>query len=211
MGIINEDDKPEMKKMFQKMAGEVSLLVFVKPSECRFCKETKEICHELADVCDKIVVETYDIENDKDVAEEYGVDKAPAIVVLGEKDYGVRYYGVPAGYEFTGLVEDIIDVGNGTTALSQETKDVLAELKDDYHLQVFVTPTCPYCPRAVRLAHMMAIESKRITADMVESSEFPELAMDYEVLGVPKIIVNEDRSFEGALPEPMFLKKVIGE
>ena len=40
-------------------------------------------------------------------------------------------------------------------------------------MQVFVTPTCPYCPAAVRMAHSLAIASDRVTADMVESIEFP--------------------------------------
>ena len=62
---------------------------------------------------------------------------------------------------------------------------------------------------AGRLAHQMAVESDKVTADVIEVQEFPMVAQRYQVYGVPKIIVNERVSFEGALPEPRFLDKVL--
>jgi len=62
---------------------------------------------------------------------------------------------------------------------------------------------------AARLAHQMAIESARITADVIEVAEFPELVQRYEVRGVPKIVINEKITVEGALPEARFLEKVL--
>ena len=209
MGIINDGDKEKLSALLDGMEGDVSLLVFTKSQDCPFCKETKQICDELAELSDKLVVEAYELEKDGDIAQEHGVDKAPAIVVLGAEDYGVRFYGVPAGYEFTTLIEGIVDVARGTTDLGPETRQALASLEKDIHLQVFITPTCPYCPKAVRLAHMMAVESPRITADMVEASEFQELAIKHQVMGVPKIVVNGEKSFEGALPEQQFLKRIL--
>ncbi len=73
------------------------------------------------------------------------------------------------------------------------------------HIQVFVTPTCPYCPRAVRLTHQFAMKSDLIRADMIESTEFPQLANRYEVMAVPKVVINDTIFSEGALPEPHFL------
>lgn len=78
------------------------------------------------------------------------------------------------------------------------------------HIQVFVTPTCPYCPSAVRMAHKMALYSDKITADMVSALEFPYLADKYEVYGVPKTVVNDGEvMFEGALPEREFVAHVL--
>jgi alkyl hydroperoxide reductase subunit AhpF len=71
-----------------------------------------------------------------------------------------------------------------------------------------VTPTCPYCPRAVILAHHMAFASQRVTADMVEATEFPELSARYHVMGVPRSVINENVHQEGAVPEPMLLAKL---
>jgi hypothetical protein len=62
---------------------------------------------------------------------------------------------------------------------------------------------------AVQLAQKMAMESDMVRADMVEATEFPHLVHKYNVFGVPKIVVNEEAEFEGALPEPLFLAQVM--
>jgi glutaredoxin-like protein len=103
----------------------------------------------------------------------------------------VRYFGIPAGYEFSTLVEDLIDVSKGTTKLREKTREILATVDQDLHIQVFVTPTGPYCPRAARLAHQLVIENEHITADVVEVSEFIDMAQHYRVQGVPKTVVND--------------------
>jgi len=55
----------------------------------------------------------------------------------------------------------------------------------------------------------MAIESDLIRADMVEAIEFPHLTTKYNVYGVPRSVINETVHVEGAVPEPMFLQKVL--
>jgi glutaredoxin-like protein len=158
---------------------------------------------------DKITLKNYDFVKDKLEVEKYGVDKIPAIVVQGERDYGIRFYGVPAGYEFTTLIEDIIDVSRASTDLSERTKKALKKLEKPVHIQVFITLTCPHCPRAVHMAHQMAIESEMVKADMVEATEFPQLSNRYFVSAVPKVVINEEVNFEGALPEKSYLDKVL--
>jgi glutaredoxin-like protein len=142
-------------------------------------------------------------------AKEFRVDKIPAIAVIGAKDYGVRFYGIPSGYEFASLVGAIIDVSRGESGLSQRSKDALRNLDQMVRIQVFVTPTCPYCPAAVRLAHRLAIESDMIWADMVETNEFVHLAQKYAVMGVPKAIVNERVEVTGAVPEDVLVAQVL--
>jgi len=75
--------------------------------------------------------------------------------------------------------------------------------------QVFVTPTCPCCPLAIRTAHQLAIESNHVRADMIEISEFPYLAQRYAVMSVPKIVINEDYSFIGAQPAEYFVEQIL--
>jgi glutaredoxin-like protein len=146
---------------------------------------------------------------DKDLAQAHGIDKIPATAVLGASDYGIRFFGIPSGYEYTSLIEAIIDVSKGTSALSTRTKEALATLEQDAHIQIFVTPTCPYCSIAVRTAHQMALESTRVRAEMVEATEFPHLVQKYGVYGVPKTVINETVSFEGAVPEEVFLSHLL--
>ena len=209
MGIINEEQQEQLKERFKELDGEVKLIVFTQENECQYCEETKQLVEDVAELSDKIVVEAYDFAADKDKVEKYMIDKTPAVVIEGEKDYGIRFYGIPAGHEFVSLINSIELVATGESGLSEETKAALGQLKDDTHIQVFITLTCPYCPGAVEIAHKMAMESELITADMVESAEFPHLAEIYNVMAVPKVVVNEDTQFEGALPEGDFVENVM--
>jgi glutaredoxin-like protein len=144
-----------------------------------------------------------------DKANEYGVDKVPALVIVGEKDYGVRFYGLPYGYEFQTLLEAVINVSHGKTDISEKTKEMLREVKSPVHIQVFVTLTCPYCPVVASIAHKFAIENSLIKADVIDASEFPQLAVKYSVMGTPKTVINEKIEFIGALPEDLFLEHIL--
>jgi glutaredoxin-like protein len=127
------------------------------------------------------------------------------VAVIGEDDYGIRFYGIPSGYEFTSLLESIRIAAAGQPDLGEETVEFLSSLSAPVHMQVFVTPTCPYCPQAVVLAHKMAAASPLVRADMVEAQEFPHLATKYQVMGVPRTVINETTHVEGAAPESMVL------
>lgn len=146
--------------------------------------------------------------HDKEKANEYGIDKIPAIVLVGKKDYGVRFYGTPSGYEFMTLVQDMIAISKGETTLNEGTKKEIRSINTPLHIQVFVTPTCPYCPNMVHLAHQAAIENDNIKADMVEIAEFPHLAHKYGVMGVPKTVINENIELAGSVTEETFIEKM---
>ncbi len=55
----------------------------------------------------------------------------------------------------------------------------------------------------------MAVESAQVTAEVIEVAEFPLIAQRYQVYGVPKVVINDRVSFEGALPEPSFVERVV--
>jgi len=146
------------------------------------------------------------------MVEEYGIDKIPALAIVkgGDEpqDFGIRFYGIPSGYEFKTLLDGIAMVSSGDSTLNEETRSYLAALTTPLHLQVFVTPTCPYCPGAVSLAHKMAMESNLVTGDMVEATEFPHVANKYQVMGVPRTVINEETFLEGAAPEAMLMERI---
>ena len=115
---------------------------------------------------------------------------------------------MPAGYEFPTLLNAIQMISTGTSGLSDDSKSKLESISKPTHIQVFVTLTCPYCSAAVAMGHRLAYESEKITADMVNAQEFPQLVQKYNVFAVPKVVINETTQYEGALPEDKFLEKV---
>ena len=212
MSLLSKKDRQQLSERFAELAKPVKLIVFTQEFECQYCRETRQIAEELASLSDQISIEIYDFLDDQEIAGQYSVDKILATVIVQDgteaQDFGIRYFGVPAGYEFTSLVEDVMMIGSGESGLNVTTKEWAAALSDPVHLQVFVTPTCPYCPQAVLLAHQLAMESEWVTADMVEATEFPDLSMKYQVMGVPRTVINETVHMEGAAPEPMLLAKL---
>jgi glutaredoxin-like protein len=194
---------------FSQEPSRLVLPDYLKGQECLFCKETKQMLQEVSDLSEKLTLIVYDFTADKDQAELFGIDKIPATLLLGEKDTGIRFFGIPSGYEYASFLESIIDVSKGKSRLDPLTIQQLQAVKKALHIQVFVTPTCPYCTSAVRLAHQFALESAHIRADMVESTEFPHLTQKYNISGVPKTIINESISIDGAVPEDAFLEQVL--
>ena len=208
MSLLNDEVREETRKFLGDLTDPVELVIFTREDECQFCNETRELMEEIAALSDLVTAEIFDIEKDKEKADELGIDKVPAVAVIGAEDYGVRFFGIPSGYEFTSILHSIKAVAAGKTELSEESLQALSELTQPVHLQVFVTPTCPYCPPAVLLGHYMAIASPMVRSDMVEASEFPELAVKYDVMGVPRTVINETVHIEGSAPEPMVLEKL---
>jgi glutaredoxin-like protein len=212
MTLIKEKDRAVLRDEFAKLHIPVKLMMFTQQHECDYCRDTRTLAEEIATLSEHITLEVHDFVEDAKLAETYGVDKIPALNITrggdAPKDYGIRYFGIPSGYEFSSLIEDIVMVGTGETGLMPETKEIVAKITSPLHFQVFVTPTCPYCPPAVRLAHQLAMENDLITADMVEAIEFPHLSMKYQVQGVPRTVVNENVHIEGAVPEAMLMARI---
>jgi glutaredoxin-like protein len=212
VSLIPDDKKELLKNDFKmQLTDPVKIVVFTQEMECRFCSDTRQLVQTIAPLSDKLSVEVYDFMKDAEKAKEYCIDKIPAIALIGAKDYGVRIYGIPYGYELQTLIEGIINVskGKGRTDLSDRTKSILSEIKNPVHIEVFVTLTCPHCPAAAAVAHKLAIESPMIRSDIIETSEFPDLAMKNNIIGVPKIIVNGKVDFVGAFNEDLFAENVL--
>jgi glutaredoxin-like protein len=141
MALLNDQIRKEVTGMLADMPAPVTLKVFTQPFECEYCKETRELAEEVAGLSERLSVEVYELEKDVETAKAYGIDKIPAIAIVGAKDYGIRLYGIPSGYEFGSLIEDIKLASEGQSGLAQASKDLVAKLKEPVHIQVFITPT----------------------------------------------------------------------
>jgi thiol-disulfide isomerase/thioredoxin len=121
----------------------------------------------------------------------------------------VRFLGLPGGYEFSTLLADIVDLSKGRTDLSPTALDVVRGIAAPVHIQVFVTPACPYCPRVARVAHQMAMQNPLIVSDVIDANEFQVLSERYRVRSVPKTVINDRIEFQGFLPEGKMLEALL--
>src|ERR671922_1056287 len=109
MAILQQRDREAVRKEFERLAGPVKLVVFSQAlAAADLCRENEQLVREVAELSDQVSVEVLNLAIDRERAEAYGVDQVPAIVVEGARDYGLRFYGVPGGYEFGNLIEAII-------------------------------------------------------------------------------------------------------
>jgi len=139
--MLSEKDRKAVGKRLEELDKPVRLINFTQQLECQFCHETRTLLEELASISDKVSLEVYNFQTDREKRDTYGVDKIPATVIQGEKDLGIRYYGIPSGYEFASLLDTMRLVSRGDSGLSQDTRRRLQEVRKPLHLEVFVTPT----------------------------------------------------------------------
>lgn len=214
--MLDENIQNQVRELFASLEHPVEILFFGsdQSDRCQYCTETKQLLEEVSQLSDKLTLKTYDLETDNELAKSYKVDATPEFVLLGRDgdqliDYGIRYKGIPAGHEFTSLVNGLVLVSRRDSNLNAETRQFLKDLTAPVHLQVFVTPTCPYCPRAVVTAHQFALESSFVEAEMVEAMEFPELSDRFEVSGVPQTTINMGAgTVVGAAPEQNLVEEI---
>jgi alkyl hydroperoxide reductase subunit AhpF len=141
MALLNEEIRKQVRSALADVANPVTFKVFTQPAECQYCKETRELIEEVAALSDKVSVEVYDFEKDRALADSLDIDKVPGVAVIGAKDYGIRMFGIPSGYEFGSLIESIKMVSAGLSRLAPDSKKLVARLTKPITIQVFSTPT----------------------------------------------------------------------
>jgi glutaredoxin-like protein len=152
--LLKDSDREQLRQEFGKLQEPVKLVFFTQALDCEYCGLTQQVLEEVASLSDKIILQTHNFAIDKDQVSEYKIARVPAVAVVRvetqtvdgvartrDRDYGIRFYGVPAGYEFAALINDIFDVSRGDSGLNDQSKAMLAQLKEPLHLQVFSTPT----------------------------------------------------------------------
>jgi glutaredoxin-like protein len=213
MALLSEHDRQTVRGHLAVIEEPVRLLLFTQTIGApETVLVAKQVLDEIVSLCDLLTLEEVNIVLDKDRAQQYGVEQIPTIVLLkGDQDTRIRFLGAPGGYEFMSLIEAVILAGTNDSGLTPDSRALVAEhVTAPLDIQVFVTPTCPHCPRAVTLAHRLAIESPLITASCVEATEFMDLTRKFRVTGVPKTIVNGSIEILGAVPEDQFVRTVVG-
>lgn len=144
MAMLDDRTRKQVEQAWQALKDPVKLVVFTQSAdalECEFCSETRQLVGEIASTSPKLSVEVRDFKADADAVSQYRIDKIPALAIVGAKDYGIRYFGIPSGYEFGSLIHDVVRVSSNESGLSKASKEALARVRRPVHLQVYVTPT----------------------------------------------------------------------
>lgn len=223
--ILEDSDRAEVKKLFQALTGEVFVDLYVRRASAIVMPGQEEeddrgeeqaiveqLLGEVAGLSPKVTLAVHDVRSAP--VPEGLVGIVPAIVFRSPTSKGtLRYFGVPAGYEFKTLVEAIVALGRADSGLSAGSRAALSTITRPVNLKVYVTPSCPYCPASALMAFSMAMENGQVTADVVEAQEFPEMAQKDRVSGVPKTVIEAGggrSEFVGALPEDDQVAAVVG-
>ena len=214
--VLNDEIVKQVEEAFAEVQEPVQVLFFGSKDNCDYCNEAKQLLEEVTALNDKLELSVYDMQENADVAKQFNVTNAPGIVIAAKDNaevtnLGIQFSGIPSGHEFSTLINDILIVSKREFGLDAKTREFLKNLTQPLHLQVFVTPTCPYCPRAVLLAHQMAMENPQmIIAEGVEATEFPDLANQFNVRGVPQTVINAGKGMVvGAVPEQNLVAEIM--
>jgi glutaredoxin-like protein len=213
MALLSDQDRQTVASHLAAITHPVTILFFTQTIGApETALIARQVIDEIVSLNDRLTVEEVNFILEKERAGQFGIENVPAIALLrGGEDTRIRFFGAPAGYEFMSLVEAVILAGTDDSGLTPESKSLIAaHVTGPLEILVFVTPTCPHCPRAVTLAHRMAAENPNIRATCVEATEFMELSRKYRVTGVPKTVVNGTIEMLGALPEDAFVRTAVG-
>lgn len=213
--VLSEQIVGQIHQAFEGLQEPVQILFFGSKDNCEYCHETQQLLEEVTSLDEKLELAVYDIEEQADTARSFNITDAPGIVIAARenaevRNLGVQFTGIPSGHEFSTLINDIVIVSRRDSGLHETTRQFLKNLDKPLLMQVFVTPSCPYCPRAVLLAHQMAMENPQmIRAEGVDAMEFPELADRFNVRGVPQTVINSGAGIVvGAVPEHNLLAEI---
>lgn len=207
MALFDAKIQQQLKDVLNNMKDEVQIINFTQEIECPMCRETRQFAEEIGSLSDKLKVKVYNFVTDKEMSAKYKIDKIPAIVLLDKDgtDHGIRFFGLPGGYEINSFLGSIIELSGKREPVPDDVMKRIKAIDRDVHIQVFVGLGCPHCPAAVSTAHRLAMENSRIKADMIDASNFVPLSQKYNVTGVPKIVINDKFELMGAHPINTFL------
>lgn len=215
-------DREFLKEAFAGLTQDVTLTVVRKPpSRIILLDQSKgpatddggelvsAVLRELASTTPRVKVEEIDASREPERATALVGELLPATVLTSPTAKGkLVFYGVPAGHEMAALISTIVELGMVLETVPEEVGQRIRALPEPVHIKVFVTPSCPHCPGMTRAAFQLAIYFDNVRADVIEIQEFPELAQEYEVRGVPKTVINDKAALMGAVPGGVLIETI---
>lgn len=207
--MISDGDRGIIERKFNMgLKDEVTILAFVDGGTA-VSKEIADFANTIAGFNSSIKVDVQDAQDGKNQRmKDMRIEHWP-VLILTKGDFArIRYYGIPLGYELPAIADAIVELSISKTPLSPKARYMLSNVRRRANIKVFVLTTCPFCPTVARHAFRAAIESTRVTAEVIDSQMFPDLAARHSVMGVPKIILNDNLDITGAVTDVEFFEKL---
>ncbi len=210
MQLLNKDLQDQIRDYLSPMKNKVTLMLFTQDNPCETCTETRQLLKEVSELNPLISFVEKDLVEDIVDVDKYGIALTPSFIMLdAEGNYrGVKFNGIPAGHEINSFLTAIIDMSNLDFGFDQSIIDRIQKINKPVNIKVFVTLSCPHCPGAVTSAHRLAMLNKNIEGEMIEAQTFYQLSEQYQVSGVPKIVINEKYELLGNQPIEAFINQL---
>lgn len=205
--MLSDSDKGAIQRKLSQMRDEVEFLAFVDGSA--LSKELVDFASTIASLGTKVKVDIQNAEEGKNARmRELHIERWPVLLLKKGEFTRIHYYGIPLGYEIPAFSDAVLELSTSTTPLSPRAKASLSTVRRKANIKIFVLPTCPFCPTVARHAYRGAIESQKVTAEIIDSQMFPDLATHHAVMGVPKIVLNDNLDITGAITDVEFFEKL---
>lgn len=210
MKMLNNEIQGQLKDVFNGMENKVTIALFTDGGNCNTCSETKGFMSELVELTDKLELVEYTLEEHSDLAEQFNVKMVPSIVLLdSEGRYkGLKFNGIPAGHEINSFIPALLEMSGAESELPDDLTQEIKGFNEKINIKVFVTLGCPHCPGAVQKAQKLALMNDQIDAEMIEAQTFPQISDQFNVSGVPKIVINDKYELVGNQPIQAFLEEM---
>jgi glutaredoxin-like protein len=216
--FLDEKTQAQVREMLAPIQTPVEVVLFITAGlelpgqEVGLQRETLGLLREVVALNPNLSLEQRSLHADPE-AQALGLSHAPTILLRekGSQRHNIRFLGLPAGYEFSTLIEALLMLGTGETKLGEKSQADLQKVASPVRMQAFVTPTCPYCPQAVLATYRLAYHNPHIIAEGVDASEFPTLSRRYNISGVPDTIISgvTQQRVLGGQPDRVFLEAAI--
>lgn len=206
---LQPGDLRHAQDVLGQLQAPVKFVYFSENHTCRHCWQEEELLAELSVLDPKLSLEAHSFAKESGLAARYDVQKTPCTILVGERDYGVRYYGMPSGFEFLTFMQAIRLVSQGESGLTPALKGKVAHLDRPAHIEVFTAAQFPFSGVAMLTAHQLAIESDRIRGDVIDVADFPELVERYQIMAAPTVVVNGEHQLCGVGSAEAFVDRIL--
>ena len=216
MAILDKSNLANLNDKFEThLNSKVSLRLFtqnnsgliIPDKRCDTCITTEAILTEVSSVSNNVSLEIIDFYNNEQASRELKIKRIPA-TVIGQSGRAI-FYGMPSGYEFSTLVNSIINASLDSQNLNEDLHRDLETIENPINIKVFVTPSCKYCPEIAELALSLAMQFETIKTEIIEVQEYPDLASNYGITSVPITIINDKIQIPGQISSDTLVENLL--